>query len=185
MLARGSLLATVKADHGGDAMVTAGHARVLADFFEHAHLSQGVVPSARLEEQLPQAALRLGAPDHEARPAGKTLRLAGRGKSSLVLVEVTQCDRLVDLEQQPQVGQGGICLGDRERPVEQGERIGHSSLHHRFEDQHMERPADSPVIGGLGSLLEGSGRHLARHLHLAEVPVRAGDGHQQPSPVPG
>ena len=51
-------------------------------------------------------------------------------------------------------------------------------------DQHVQGPADGPVVVGLGRLGQGRAGHLVGQLDLAEFAVRPGDGHQQPGPVP-
>ena len=84
----GGGLAAMEADHGGDAVIAAGHARILDDFLDDAYLGQGVVPAAGVEQQLAETAARLGPADHDAGPVGELLGLAGRGESPVVLVEV-------------------------------------------------------------------------------------------------
>ncbi len=84
-----------------------------------------------MEQQLAEAALRLGASDRQAGPVGEMLGLAGRGESPVVLVEVAQRDGLVDLQQQPQVGQRGLGLGDRQGPVVEGQCVRRPPLRSR------------------------------------------------------
>ena len=125
--ARRADLAAMEADHGGDAEIAAGRGGFLQVLGQALHLGQRVVPAPGLEEQLAQGAVRLRQPDRRADLVGELPRLPGRGQGLLVPVEVAQRDGLVDLQQQPQVGQGRIGLGHGQRPVEQRQRVGHAA----------------------------------------------------------
>ncbi len=106
-------------------------------------------------------------------------------KRLVVPVEVAQRDGLVDLQQQPQVGQPAVGLGHGQRPVEQRQRVRHVPLHPGHDRQHVQRPGHGPVVGRLGGRLERAGGHPAGLLDLAEVQVRPRGEHQQPGAVPG
>ena len=183
--ARRADLAAMEADHGGDAEIAAGRAGFLQVLGQDLHLGQRVVPSPRLEEQLAQGAVRLSQPDRRADLVREVPGLPGRGQGLLVPVEVAQRDGLVDLQQQPQVGQRRIGLGHGQRPVEQRQRVGHVSLHRGHERQHVQRPAHGPVVARLRRRRERAGGDLARLLDLAEVDVRPRGEHEQPGAVPG
>jgi len=60
----------------------------------------------------------LGQPERRADLAGEVPGLSGHGQRLLIPVEVAQRDGLVELQQQPQVGQRRVGLGDAQRPVE-------------------------------------------------------------------
>ena len=120
-------LAAMETDHGGDAEIAAGHGRFLQILMHHRYLGQRVVPLSRLEQQLAEGAVRLSQPECRADLVGQVPRLPGHGQGLLVPVEIAQRDGLVDLQQQPQVGQRRIELGHGQRPVEQRQRVGHPS----------------------------------------------------------
>ena len=114
--ARRADLAAVEADHGGDAEIAAGRGGFLQVLGQGLHLGQRVVPPPGLEQQLAQGAVRLSQPDRRADLVGQVPGLPGRGQRLLVPVEVAQRDGLVDLQQQPQVGQRRIGLRSRPAP---------------------------------------------------------------------
>ena len=144
-----------------------------------------IVPAPGVEEQLAQGAVRLSQPDHRADLVREVQRLPGRGEGLLVPVEVAQRDGLVDLQQQPQVGQCRVALGHGQRPVEQRQRVGHLPLHRGHDGQHVQGPAHRPAVARLRCHLQRCGGDLAGLLDLAEVAVRARREHQQPGAVPG
>ena len=178
-------LAAVEADHRGDAEVAAGGPGFLEVIVQGRHLGQRVVPPPGLEQQLAQGAVRLGPPHRRADLAGQLPGLPGRGQRLVVPVEVAEGDGLVDLQQQPQVGQPRIGLGHGQRPVEQRQRVGHVPLHAGHDRQHVQCPGHGPVVGRLRGRLERAGGDPARLLDLAEVQLRARGEHQQPGAVPG
>ncbi len=178
-------LATMEADHGGDAEIGAGHAGILQVFGQDLHLSHRIVPPPRVEEQLTQGAVRLSQPDPRADPVCEVPRLPGRGEGLLVPVEPAQHNSLVDLQQQPQVGQCRIGLGHRQRPVEQRQRVSHLPLLGGHDGQHVQCPADRPVVTRLRCRHERRGGDPAGLLGLAEVAVHPCGEHEQPGAVPG
>ena len=147
--ARRAGLAAVEADHGGDAEIAAGHAGFVQVLGQGAHLGQRVVPAPRLEEQLAQGAVRLSQPERRADLVRELPGLPGRGQRLLVPVEIAQRDGLVQLQQQPQVGQRGIGLGHGQRPVEQRQRLGHVPARRGHQRHHEQRPAHGPVVACL------------------------------------
>ena len=129
--------------------------------------------------------MRLSQPDRRADLVGEVPRLPGRGEGLLVPVETAQRDGLVELQQQPQVGQRRIGLGHGQRPVEQRQRVGQLPLHRGHQRQHVQRPAHGPVVARLRRRRERAGGDLAGLLDLAEVAVRPRGEHEQPGAVPG
>ena len=174
-------LAAVEADHGGDAEVAAGGAGFLQVLVQGRHLGQRVVPAPGLEQQLAQRAVRLRPPHRRADLAGQLPGLPGRGQRLVVPVEVGQGDGLVDLQQQPQVGQPRVGLGHGQRPVEQRQRVRHVPLHPGHDRQHVQRPGHGPVVGGLGRRLERAGGDPAR----LPRPRRGGGASARPAPAAG
>ena len=87
--------------------------------------------------------------------AGEVAGLLGRGEGLLVPVKITEGDGLVDLQQEPQVGERRVGRGHGEGAVEQRQRVGVLPLHGGDEDQHVQRPAHRPEITGI---LRGSQR---------------------------
>ena len=73
--------------------------------------------------------MRLRQPEGGADLVRELPRLSRYGQRLLIPVEIAQRNGLVDLQQQPQVGQGRIGLGHRQSPVEQRQRVGHVPLH--------------------------------------------------------
>src|SRR5262249_46454919 len=112
----------VQVNGRGQTVVHALHGRVLG-YAEHlVDLRQYVVPPADVEEQLAERAVRLGETYHVAGVVGLLAYLLGRADGVVVAVQVAERDRVVDLQQQPQVGQRGVALGHGERAVEQRQR---------------------------------------------------------------
>src|SRR5580698_5761474 len=90
-------LATMEADHSGDAEIAAGRTGFLQVLGQDLYLGQGIVPSPRFEEQLAQGAMRLRQPHGCADLVGELPCLPGRGEGLLILVEAAQRNCLVDL----------------------------------------------------------------------------------------
>ena len=129
--------------------------------------------------------MRLSEPERRADLAGELPCLPGRGEGLLVPVQVGQCNGLVDLQQQPQVGQRRIGLGHLQRPVIQRQRIRRMPASRGHERQHMQEPARGPVIARLRRRLQRGVRDPAGRFEFAEVAVCPRGEHEQPGPVPG
>ena len=159
---------------------------LLQVFVQGLHLGQRLVPPAGVEEQLAQGAVRLRQPDHRAGLVGEVPGLPGRGEGLVVPVEVAQRDGLVDLQQQPQVGQRRVGLGHGQRPVEQRQRVGH--LRPALAVTRVSTCSAQPIAqlspASDGHRKRGRG-DLAGLLDLAEVAVRPRREHEQPGAVPG
>ena len=143
--------------------------------------SQRPVSKSSWPRALCACASRIAVPTWSARSRA----CPAAAKCLLVPVEIAQRDGLVDLQQQPQVGQGRIGLGHGQRPVEQRQRVGHAPLHRGHQRQHVQRPAHGPVVARLRRRRQRAGGDLARLLDLAEVAVRPRGEHEQPGAVPG
>ena len=148
-------------------------------------LGQRVVPPSGLEEQLAEHAVRLAEPDGRADLVGELPRALGGGERLVVPVEVEQRDGLVDLQQQPEVGQPRVGLGHGETPVVERQRVGQVAGSVGTQRQHVQRPARRPgVIDLLGRGERAAGLPVGR-LQLAEVQIGARGQHQQSGAVLG
>ena len=176
--ARRGDLAAVEADHGGDAVITAGRTGLLQVVMHDPHLGHRIVPPPCVEEQLAQGAVRLSQPDHRANPVREVPGLPGCGEGLLVPVEAAQRDGLVDLQQQPQVGQCRIGLGHGQRPVEQRQRVSRLPLHCGHDGQHVQCPAHRPVVTSLRCRIERGRGDPAGGLDLAEDAVHPRGEHE-------
>ena len=73
--------------------------------------------------------MRLRLPDRRADLIRQVPGLRGHSQRLIVSIQTAKGDGLVDLQQQPQVGEGRIGLGHGQRPVEQRQRVGLATTH--------------------------------------------------------
>ena len=175
----------MEADHGGDAEFVARQGGLFQVLGQHVQLGQCFVPSTRFEQQLAQREMRLRHAERRADLLGELPGLPGRGQRLLVPVEIDERDGLVDLQQQPQIGQGRIGLGHGQRPVEQRQCVGRTPRYPVRDGQHVQRPAHGPVVARLRRCRERPVGDLPRLFDLPDIEVRPGRHHQQPGAMPG
>ena len=129
--------------------------------------------------------MRLRPADRGAGLVGEVERLPSGPDGLVVLVQVAEGDGLVDLQQDPQVGQGRVGLGHGQRAFEQRQCIGHLPLHPGHDGEHVERPAHRPVVARLRRHYQRGLGDLASRLEIAADAVCARGQHQQPCTMPG
>jgi hypothetical protein len=137
---------TMERDRRHHAVIAARDAGILCLVRHRLGLAPGVVPLTRLEQQLSQGTSCLREPEHAACPVRDPLHPASGAERLLVAVEVPQHDRLVDLQQHPEVDQSRIVGDHVQRPVEQRQCRTGVAARTGQEDQHMERPGHRPRV---------------------------------------
>jgi hypothetical protein len=180
----GRRVRAVQVDGRGHAVVGALHDRVLRGRRDKFDLGEGVIPPADVEEQLTEDALCLRQPDDVAGLVGELAYLLGRGDRLLVAVQVAKRRGLVDLQHEPQVGQRGIALGDRDRAFEEEQRVGRLALRGLGQGAHAERPTGGPPVARRLGRRQGPARRLVGGLDVAETAMDTSAEHEQPRPVP-
>jgi hypothetical protein len=103
----------------------------------------------------------------------------------VVAIEIAQCDRLVDLQQQSEVGERGVVADHVERAVEQRQCRRDLAAHDRDDDQDVQRPPECPAVAGLLGRRQRLGGDLTGHADLTEIAVRPCLRNQQACAVGG
>jgi len=102
----------VEGDLRGDAQLAAGDERILQVFRHDRDLGQRIAPPAGLIQNLAQDAQGLRQSERRTDPVGEFPRPLRGGQRLLPPVNAGERDSLVDLQQQAEVLQGRVSLGN-------------------------------------------------------------------------
>ncbi len=145
-----------------------------------------VIPAPDLEVQLTEHAVRLGQPDRRADLVGELPGPLRCGERLVVPVEVEERCGLVDLEQQPEVGQRqGRSRSRRDPARTAGSASAKSPRISGPERQHVQRPAGRPGVTDLRGRGERALGLPVGCLQIAQELVGARGEHEQPGAVLG
>jgi len=115
----------VETYYGCDSKSTAGCTRLFKTFWYGRELGQCIIPLSCLEQQLAECIVGLGLPDHGSYSNRKLPCLSSHDQGLVILIETTQQNCLIYLEEHPEVCERRISLSDCQRSVKEWQCISH------------------------------------------------------------